>query len=99
VHADLLFEIISRRYKKRATIITTNKPFAEWDTIFPNTACVVSLIDRLVHASEIINIEGPFYRLKEAKESSAKRSQLEVKRKPLFSYLSQNPSLELLGMR
>jgi DNA replication protein DnaC len=71
--ADLLFEIISRRYHKKSTVITTNKPFSEWNDIFPNAACVVSLIDRLVHRSEIINIEADSYRLKEAKEESAKR--------------------------
>jgi DNA replication protein DnaC len=54
-------------------VITTNKPFSEWNDIFPNAACVVSLIDRLVHRSEIINIEADSYRLKEAKEESAKR--------------------------
>lgn len=72
-HADLLFEIISRRYHEKSTVITTNKPFTEWRDIFPNAACVVSLIDRLVHRSEIINIEADSYRLKEAKEDSAKR--------------------------
>ena len=80
-HADLLFEIISRRYKKKSTIITTNKPFIEWDTIFPNASCVVSLVDRLVHASETIHIEGPSFRLKEAKECSARRQQARRKKK------------------
>ena len=73
-HADLLFEIISRRYQKKAVIITTNKPFSQWNDIFPGAACCVSLIDRLVHQSEIIVIEGESYRLKEAKEQSAKRN-------------------------
>lgn len=72
-YADLLFEIISRRYEKSSTIVTTNKPFAEWRDIFPNATCVVSLIDRLVHRSEIINIEGNSYRLKEAMEGSVNR--------------------------
>ena len=72
-YADLLFEIISRRYQQKSTLITTNKPFAEWRDIFPNATCVVSLIDRLVHRSEIISIEAESYRLKEAKEESAKR--------------------------
>ena len=67
-HADLLFEIVSRRYEQRSTLITTNRPFQEWSDVFPNAACVVSLVDRLVHHSEIINIEGESYRLKEAKE-------------------------------
>jgi DNA replication protein DnaC len=71
--ADLLFEIISRRYHEKSTVITTNKPFTEWRDIFPNAACVVSLVDRLVHRSEIVNIEADSYRLKEAKEESAKR--------------------------
>jgi DNA replication protein DnaC len=72
-HADLLFEIISRRYHDNPTIVTTNKPFAEWGEIFPNASCVVSLIDRLVHHSEIINIEAESYRLKEATEQALKR--------------------------
>jgi len=72
-YADLLFEIVSRRYHQKPTIITTNKPFVEWRDIFPNATCVVSLIDRLVHRSEIINIDAESFRLKEAMEESAKR--------------------------
>jgi hypothetical protein len=72
-HADLLFEIINRRYEQRSTVVTTNRPFAEWGEVFPNAACVVSLIDRLVHHSEIIAIEGDSYRMKEAKEQASKR--------------------------
>lgn len=70
-HADLLFEIINRRYEQSSTIVTTNRPFAEWGEVFPNAACVVSLIDRLIHHSEILSIEGSSYRMKEAKERSA----------------------------
>jgi DNA replication protein DnaC len=80
-HADLLFEIISKRYKKKSTIITTNKAFAEWDQIFPNAACVVSLIDRLIHKSEMVFIEGESYRLKEAKERNAARDGLSFNKK------------------
>ena len=72
-HADLLFEIVSRRYEAKSTLITTNRPFAEWGEVFPNAACVVSLIDRLVHHAEIIAIQGESYRLKEAKERSERR--------------------------
>lgn len=79
-HADLLFEIINRRYEQRSTLVTTNRPFAEWGEVFPNAACVVSLIDRLIHHSEIISIEGKSYRMKEAKEQSSKRQK--NKRKP-----------------
>jgi DNA replication protein DnaC len=73
-HADLLFEIINRRYEQSSTIVTTNRPFAEWGEVFPNAACVVSLIDRLIHHSEILSIEGSSYRMKEAKERSASKS-------------------------
>lgn len=72
-HADLLFEIINRRYEKCSTLVTTNRPFGEWNEVFPNAACVVSLIDRLVHHSEIIAIEGESYRMKEAQEQATKR--------------------------
>lgn len=72
-HADLLFEIINRRYEKNATLVTTNRPFSEWNEVFPNAACVVSLIDRLVHHSEVIAIEGESYRMKEAQEQAVAR--------------------------
>lgn len=72
-HADLLFEIISRRYETSSTIVTTNKSFSEWNEVFPNAACVVSLIDRLVHHSEVIAIEGDSFRMKEAHEQANKR--------------------------
>jgi DNA replication protein DnaC len=73
-HADLMFELVSRRYQQRSTLITTNRPFAEWHEVFPNAACVVSLIDRLVHNAEIIAIEGESYRLKEARERTEQRA-------------------------
>jgi DNA replication protein DnaC len=73
-HADLLFEIVSRRYESKSTLITTNRPFAEWNEVFPNAACVVSLVDRLVHNAEIIAIEGDSYRLKEARERNEQRA-------------------------
>jgi DNA replication protein DnaC len=64
--ADFLFEVISRRYQAKSTIITTNRAFKEWHEVFPNAACVVSLIDRLVHRCEIVMLQGESYRLKEA---------------------------------
>jgi DNA replication protein DnaC len=67
-HADLLFELVSRRYESKSTLVTTNKPFATWPEMFPNAACVVSMVDRLLHHAEVIAIEGESYRLKQAKE-------------------------------
>jgi DNA replication protein DnaC len=73
-HAGLLFEIINRRYEQHSTVVITNRPFGEGNEIFPNAACVVSLIDRLVHHSEVIAIEGDSYRMKEVQEQATKRS-------------------------
>jgi DNA replication protein DnaC len=72
-HADLLFDIINRRYELKSTIVTTNRPFAEWNEVFPNAACVVSIVDRLVHHSEILVIEGESYRMREAKARAARK--------------------------
>jgi DNA replication protein DnaC len=72
-HADLLFELISRRYERQSTLVTTNRPFSEWGEVFPNAACVVSLVDRLMHHAEIIGLEGESYRLREARERSEKK--------------------------
>ena len=80
-HADLLFEIVSRRYQEKSTLVTTNRPFSEWGEVFPNAACVVSLVDRLVHNAEIVQIDGESYRLKEAKERSEKRRKQRAARK------------------
>ncbi len=54
-----------------STLITTNKSFAEWSEVFPNAACVVALIDRLIHHAEIVSIQGSSYRHKEAQERAA----------------------------
>ena len=74
-HADLLFELISRRYESKSTVVTSNKPFVSWSEVFPNAACVVSLVDRLVHHAEIISLEGDSYRLKEARERAELQTQ------------------------
>ena len=73
-HADLLFELVSRRYQHKSTVVTTNKSFADWGEVFPNAACVVSLVDRLMHRAEVVRIEGQSYRAKEAQERLAARS-------------------------
>jgi DNA replication protein DnaC len=73
-HADLLFEVVTRRYELgRPVVVTTNKGFREWGEVFPNASCVVTLVDRLIHRSEVVTIEGESYRLKEAKERTDER--------------------------
>jgi DNA replication protein DnaC len=74
-YADLLFEVVTRRYQLgRPILLTTNKVFGEWNQVFPNAACVVTLIDRLVHRAEIVALDGESYRLKEAKERAARKA-------------------------
>ena len=73
-HADLLFELISRRYEQKSTIVTTNRAFVEWREVFPNAACVVSMVDRLMHNAEIVSIEGESYRAKEARERAERKA-------------------------
>jgi len=72
--ADLLFEVVSRRHEQRPIILTTNKPFAEWNEVFPNSSSVTALVDRLLHHAEIVKIEGESYRAKEAKERAAEKA-------------------------
>ena len=72
-HADLLFNIVNRRYERKSTLITTNRPFAQWSEVFPNAACVVSIIDRLIHHSEVIVLDGESYRMREAKQRASNK--------------------------
>ena len=71
--ADLLFQVVSRRYEEKSIVMTTNLAFKEWNTIFPNASCAVALIDRLTHHAEIIAIEGESYRKREAERTQKSR--------------------------
>jgi DNA replication protein DnaC len=73
-HADMLFELISRRYLHKSTVVTTNRRFADWGEVFPNAACVVSLVDRLMHRAEVVRIDGQSYRQKESQERLQQRT-------------------------
>lgn len=72
--ADLLYEVISGRYQKASTIVTTNKAYKNWGEIFPNAACVVTLVDRLVHKAETVVIRGDSFRHREAVEHAEQKA-------------------------
>jgi len=72
--ADLIFQLVSRRYEHRSLLVTTNLPFKSWDTVFPNASCAVALIDRLTHHVEILRIEGSSFRRREAELSQQERN-------------------------
>lgn len=64
--ADLLFQVISQRYERGSIVLTTNKPFKQWPSIFNNDSTIASaVLDRLLHHAETILIEGPSYRMKD----------------------------------
>lgn len=74
-YADLLFEVVTRRYDaQKPILLSTNKPFSQWTEVFPHAACVVTLVDRLIHRAEVIEVDADSYRLKEAKELSVART-------------------------
>lgn len=79
-HADLLFELVNRRYLHKSIILTTNKVFSEWNAVFPNAGCLVTLIDRIVHKSEILTLDGDSYRAKEAADRAAQKQALRRKK-------------------
>jgi DNA replication protein DnaC len=64
--ADLLFQIISQRYERGSIVLTTNKPFKQWASIFNNDSTIASaVLDRLLHHAQTIVIEGSSYRMKD----------------------------------
>lgn len=63
--ANLLFQLIARRYEKNSTIITTNQMFSKWGEVFSDPIIANALLDRLIHHSHIIKIKGPSYRIKD----------------------------------
>jgi DNA replication protein DnaC len=67
--ADDFFAVISRRYEKGSTIITTNKTFEQWGDIFEDGVLASAILDRIVHHSTIFKINGPSYRSKNLKKT------------------------------
>ena len=71
--ADLLYEVINRRYERKPVILTTNRSFKEWNEVFPNATCIVTLLDRLLHHADVTVIEGESYRVRESEQETAAR--------------------------
>jgi DNA replication protein DnaC len=108
-HADLMFELISRRCEQKSTVVTINRAFAEWREVFPNAACVVLMADRLMHNAEVVSIEGESYRQRShgarpAKGQPASRRKIMSKHKrrrqsrhpcPLYTEPRPNPGLPI----
>jgi DNA replication protein DnaC len=71
--ADLLYEVVNRRYERASILITTNRAFKDWDSVFPNAACIATLLDRLTHHADVTVIEGQSYRVRESEQEAAAR--------------------------
>ena len=63
--ANLVFQLISRRYEKGSIVITSNKAFSEWGHVFTDEVLATAILDRLLHHCEVITINGPSWRLKD----------------------------------
>lgn len=63
--ANLLFQLIAKRYEHTSTIITTNQPFSKWGEVFSDAMLANAILDRLLHHSHVIKMVGPSYRTKD----------------------------------
>lgn len=79
-NADLLFQVVSRRYERKSLVLTTNLAFKDWPTIFPNATCATALIDRVIHHADVISIEGKSYRLREAENAASSKEKTKPKK-------------------
>lgn len=66
--ANLFFQLITKRYEKHSTIITTNMTFNKWGEVFSDNTLANAILDRLLHHSTIVNIKGLSYRIKDKLE-------------------------------
>ena len=67
--ASLFFRLITRRYEKASTILTSNKGFVDWGEVFNDQVIATAILDRLLHHSTTLNIKGESYRLKEKRKA------------------------------
>ncbi|MGQ9691588.1 MAG: ATP-binding protein, partial [Thermoproteota archaeon] len=87
--ANLFFQLISKRYEKGSTIITTNLPFEQWGNVFGQDEVIASaILDRFLHYCHIIPIQGNSYRVKD-----------KIKPKEKLSYETQNGWCQGLSRR
>jgi len=67
--ANWFFELVSRRYERGSIILTSNKSYGDWASLFPEVAIASAILDRLLHHSTTINIRGESYRLKDKRRA------------------------------
>jgi len=72
--AELLFELISQRYERGATLITSNLPFDEWTETFGTERLTGALLDRLTHHVNILEMNSERYRLAQSQARKATKT-------------------------
>jgi DNA replication protein DnaC len=72
VGAEMLFQVIADRAEKAAVIITTNLPFSEWSSVFPNTRLCKALLDRITDRAHILETGSESYRFRRTMERKKK---------------------------
>jgi DNA replication protein DnaC len=87
--AMLFFQLMSKRYERASTVLTSNKSFAEWGDVFGDEVMAAALIDRLVHHCHVVNIRGNSYRMRHHADlrsaltsHSGNRSRTSLKQRP-----------------
>lgn len=73
--AHLFFQLVSRRYERGATMLTSNRSVAEWGGVFGDAVVATAILDRLLHHSHVITIRGDSYRLKAKRKSGLVKDQ------------------------
>jgi DNA replication protein DnaC len=63
--ANMVFQLVTRRYERGSIIVTSNRAFSEWGQVFGDEVLASAILDRLLHHCEVISINGPSYRLKD----------------------------------
>jgi DNA replication protein DnaC len=77
---SVLFELIAARYERRSLLITSNQPFGEWTSVFPDTAMTLAAVDRLVHHAVILEMNVESYRRRSAVTRQKQRHTSDNKR-------------------
>ena len=77
---SVLFELIASRYEKRSLLVTSNQPFGEWTSVFPDAAMTLAAVDRLVHHATILEMNVESYRRRSAVARQKSRHASDSKR-------------------
>ena len=65
---NLLFQVLAGRYEVRSTIVTSNLEFSKWPDFIGDPIMATAFVDRLVHRSTILNMNGEGYRIKDGRK-------------------------------